>query len=52
VSKARNQQDFEKVAQKLAGDFWEQTRLPFLPPEIRKSVAATVVRKILQGSGE
>jgi len=52
VAKVRNQEGFEEMAQKLAGDFWEQTRLPFLPPEIRKSVAETVVRKIIQGSAE
>jgi hypothetical protein len=34
----------------LAGDFLEQTRFLFLPPEIQKSVAATVVRKILEAN--
>jgi glyoxylase-like metal-dependent hydrolase (beta-lactamase superfamily II) len=43
----RSPEDFETVVQKLAGDFLEQTRLPFMPPEIQKGVAATVVRKIL-----
>jgi hypothetical protein len=38
------------VVQKLAGDFLEQTRLPFLPPDIQKGVAATVVRKILEAN--
>jgi glyoxylase-like metal-dependent hydrolase (beta-lactamase superfamily II) len=52
VAKVQNRESLEEMAQKLAGDFWEQTRLPFLPPEIRKSVAETVVRKILQGSAE
>jgi glyoxylase-like metal-dependent hydrolase (beta-lactamase superfamily II) len=52
VARARNQEDFEEVAQKFAGEFREQARLPFLPAEIQKSVAETVVRKILQGSAE
>jgi hypothetical protein len=52
LEKVRDQKDFEEVAQKLADDFRDQTRLPFLPPEIRKSVAETVVRKILQGGAE
>ena len=46
----RSPEDFETVVQKLAGDFLEQTRLPFLPPDIQKGVAATVVRKILEAS--
>ena len=46
----RRPEDFEPVVQKLAGDFLEQTRFLFLPPEIQKSVAATVVRKILEAN--
>ena len=52
VAKVQNQESFDEVVQKFAGEFREQARLPFLPPEIQKSVAETVVRKILQGSGE
>jgi glyoxylase-like metal-dependent hydrolase (beta-lactamase superfamily II) len=48
----RRREDFEPVVQKLAGDFLEQTRFLFLPPEIQKSVAATVVRKILEANRE
>ena len=48
----RRPEDFEPVVQKLAGDFLEQTRFLFLPPEIQKSVAATVVRKILEANRE
>ena len=48
----RRPEDFEAVVQKLAGDFLEQTRFLFLPPEIQKSVAATVVRKILEANRE
>jgi 2-aminobenzoylacetyl-CoA thioesterase len=52
VAKAQNPEGFDEVVQKFAGEFREQTRLPFLPPEIQKTVAETIVRKILQGSGE
>jgi glyoxylase-like metal-dependent hydrolase (beta-lactamase superfamily II) len=48
----RGPEDFEKVVQELAEDFLEQTRFLFLPPEIQKSVAATVVRKILETKEE
>jgi 2-aminobenzoylacetyl-CoA thioesterase len=50
--KVRDPKDLDEVAQKFADDFRDQTRLPFLPPEIRRSVAETVVRKILQGGTE
>jgi glyoxylase-like metal-dependent hydrolase (beta-lactamase superfamily II) len=48
----RRPEDFEPVVQKLAGDFLEQTRFPFLPSAIQKSVAATVVRKFLEANRE
>ncbi len=52
IAKVRSPEDLEAVAQKLAEDFREQTRLPFMPPDIQKSVAATVVRKILEAGRE
>jgi 2-aminobenzoylacetyl-CoA thioesterase len=52
AAKVQNQESFDEVVQKFSGEFREQARLPFLPPEIQKSVAETVVRKILQGGGE
>ena len=48
----RGSEDLEGVVQKLAEEFLEQTRFLFLPPEIQKSVAATVARKILETSRE
>ena len=48
----RRPEDFEAVVQKLAGDFLEQTRFPFLPSDIQESVAATVVRKFLEANRE
>jgi glyoxylase-like metal-dependent hydrolase (beta-lactamase superfamily II) len=48
----RNSEDIEAVVQKLAGDFLEQTRFLFLPGDIQKSVAATVVRRILEANRE
>ena len=50
TEKVRSPEDLEAVAQKLAEEFLEQTRLPFLPPDIQKGVAATVVRKILEAN--
>ena len=50
TEKVQSPEGFETVVQKLAGDFLEQTRLPFLPPDIQKDVAATVVRKILEAN--
>ena len=48
----RGPEDFDRVAQKLAEEFLEQTRFLFLPPDIQKSVAGTVVRKILETKRE
>ncbi|MDI6752935.1 MAG: MBL fold metallo-hydrolase [Thermodesulfobacteriota bacterium] len=48
MTMVQNQENLEEVVQKLAGEFQEQTRFPFLTPEVQKSVAETVVRKILQ----
>jgi 2-aminobenzoylacetyl-CoA thioesterase len=51
LENVRRPEKFEAVVQKMAGDFWKQTRFLFLPPELQKSVAETVVRKILETRG-
>jgi 2-aminobenzoylacetyl-CoA thioesterase len=52
LEKVQNQENMEEVVEKLSRDFMEQTRFPFLPPEIQRSVTETVVRKILEGKAE
>jgi glyoxylase-like metal-dependent hydrolase (beta-lactamase superfamily II) len=48
----RGPEDVEKVVEKIAAEFLEQTRFLFLPSDIQKSVAATVVRKIMETKSE
>lgn len=43
---------FESAVEEFAGEFREQTRFLFLPPEIQRSVAATGIRKIMETQGE
>jgi glyoxylase-like metal-dependent hydrolase (beta-lactamase superfamily II) len=52
IEKSRRPEDAEGLVRKLAGEFLEQTRFLFLPPEIQKSVAETVVRKVLETKEE
>jgi len=51
LEKVQKEEDIEATADKLTREFLEQTELPFLPPEIQKTVSETVVRRILDGSG-
>ena len=48
----RGPEDFDQVVREMTQDFLEQTRFLFLPPEIQKRVAQTVVRKILETKNE
>ncbi len=52
LEKVQRQENMGEVIEKLTRDFLGQTKFSFLPPEIQKTVAETVVRKMLEASTE